>query len=107
MLGVVLELFIVEKNLLARGEHKFGAAVDTLEDSIGEFHGRLPTGTDAEIGHSSFGTCRSRFPAFVRHPLNGPVRTKKNYAPIELPSGQAGQPETPHARRVLSDLSRF
>jgi hypothetical protein len=43
MLGVVLELFIVEEELLACSEHKLGAAVDTLQGSIGEFHGRLPS----------------------------------------------------------------
>jgi hypothetical protein len=42
MLGIVLELFVVEENLLACCEHKFCAAVDTLKDSIVEFHGRLP-----------------------------------------------------------------
>jgi len=30
MLGVVLELFVVEEQLLARGEHKLGAAVNTF-----------------------------------------------------------------------------
>jgi hypothetical protein len=42
MLGVVLELFVVEEELLACCENKLGAAVNTLQDSIGEFHGRLP-----------------------------------------------------------------
>jgi hypothetical protein len=41
-LGVVLELLVVEKQLLARGEHKFFAAINALEGSIGKFHGRLP-----------------------------------------------------------------
>ena len=41
--GVVFELFVVEKDLLACRKNKLGAAVDTLEDSIGEFHGRLPS----------------------------------------------------------------
>ena len=31
VLGIVLELFIVEKDLLARGKHKLGAAVNALE----------------------------------------------------------------------------
>ena len=43
MLGVVLELFIVEEKLLACRENKLGAAVNALQDSIGEFHGRLPS----------------------------------------------------------------
>jgi hypothetical protein len=43
MLGVVLELFVVEEELLACCENKLGAAVNALQDSIGEFHGRLPS----------------------------------------------------------------
>jgi hypothetical protein len=41
-LGIVLELFVVEKDLLARGKDKLRPAVDALQYSIGEFHGRLP-----------------------------------------------------------------
>ena len=41
-LGIVLELFVVEENLLAGRKNELGAAVDALEYSIGEFHGRLP-----------------------------------------------------------------
>lgn len=41
-LGIVFKLLIVEKNLLACGKHKLRAAVDTCEDAIGKFHGRLP-----------------------------------------------------------------
>jgi len=43
MLGVVLELLVVEEELLACCENKLGAAVNALQDSIGEFHGRLPS----------------------------------------------------------------
>jgi hypothetical protein len=43
VLRVVLELFVVEENLLARGKDKFCAAVDALKHSICEFHGRLPS----------------------------------------------------------------
>jgi hypothetical protein len=39
--GVVLELLVVEEKLLAGGEYEFSAAVNALEDSILEFHGRL------------------------------------------------------------------
>lgn len=46
MLGVVFELFIVEEDLLAGGKNKFGAAVAALQDSIGEFHDRLPQNRD-------------------------------------------------------------
>jgi hypothetical protein len=42
MLGVVFKLFVVEKQLFARREHEFGAAVITLENSVDKFHGRLP-----------------------------------------------------------------
>lgn len=42
VLRIVLELFVVEKNLLASCKHELCAAVYTLEHSIGEFHGRLP-----------------------------------------------------------------
>jgi len=38
---VVFELFIVEKKLLAGRKNELGAAIDTLQDSIGEFHGQL------------------------------------------------------------------
>jgi hypothetical protein len=41
-LGVVFELFVLEKDLFACGEDKFGAAVNAREYSIFEFHGRLP-----------------------------------------------------------------
>jgi hypothetical protein len=42
MLGIVLELFVVEEKLLTGGEDKLSAAVVAFEDSILEFHGRLP-----------------------------------------------------------------
>jgi hypothetical protein len=41
-LGVVHKLFVVEKDLLAGCKNKLGAAVNACEDTIGEFHGRLP-----------------------------------------------------------------
>lgn len=41
-LGVVFELFVVEKELLARRENEIGAAVYALQYAILEFHGRLP-----------------------------------------------------------------
>jgi hypothetical protein len=41
-LRVVLELFVVEEDLLAGRKNELGAAVDALQNSIGEFHGRLP-----------------------------------------------------------------
>src|SRR5271166_2345836 len=41
MLRLVLELFVVEKQLLARSKHKICAAVAALQYPIAEFHGRL------------------------------------------------------------------
>jgi len=43
MLWVVLELFVVEEELLACSKNELGAAVNALQDSIREFHGRLPS----------------------------------------------------------------
>jgi hypothetical protein len=43
MFGVVLELLIVEEELFACCKNKLSAAVNALQDSIGEFHGRLPS----------------------------------------------------------------
>jgi hypothetical protein len=40
--GIVLELLIVKKDLLACCKHELRAAVDTYERAIVEFHGRLP-----------------------------------------------------------------
>jgi hypothetical protein len=40
--GVVFKLLIVKEKLLPGGENELIAAVDTLEDSILKFHGRLP-----------------------------------------------------------------
>jgi len=46
MLGVVLELFVVKEQLLTSGEHKFCAAIVALQDSVDEFHDRLPKNRD-------------------------------------------------------------
>jgi hypothetical protein len=46
VLGVVFELLIVEEDLFARREHKFGATVVAFQHSIGEFHDRLPRNRD-------------------------------------------------------------
>jgi hypothetical protein len=62
MLGVVLELLVVEKQLLARGEYKLGSAVTTLQDSINEFHGRLPQSRSKSA--IIMRTRRSRIPVF-------------------------------------------
>jgi hypothetical protein len=42
VLGVVLELFVVEEELFAGCKNKFGATVEALQNSVGIFHGRLP-----------------------------------------------------------------
>jgi hypothetical protein len=61
--GVVLELFIVEKGLLAGRKNELGAAVDTLQNSIGEFHGQLASqGITPKSATARLETCRSRFP---------------------------------------------
>jgi len=49
MFGVVLELFVVEKQLLTCGEHKLCAAVAALQNSVNEFHGRFPQKQGSEI----------------------------------------------------------
>jgi len=76
VLGVVLKLLVVEKQLLTRGEHKLGAAVSTLQYSVNKFHGRLPQSRE-ERSKSAMNVraCRSRFPVFDR-PVNnkGPGR---------------------------------
>jgi hypothetical protein len=41
-LGIVLEILVVEEKLLTSGKDEFRTAVDTLEDLIRKFHGRLP-----------------------------------------------------------------
>jgi hypothetical protein len=45
-LGIVLEIFVVEKKLLARGEDEFRAAINALQYFIREIHGRLPRRRD-------------------------------------------------------------
>jgi hypothetical protein len=42
VLGVILELFVVEKKLLTGSEHELGAAIVALQNSVDKFHGRLP-----------------------------------------------------------------
>jgi hypothetical protein len=52
MLGVVLELFVVEEQLFTRCKYKLAAAIAALQDSIRKLHGRLPKeGKHREIGH--------------------------------------------------------
>ena len=51
-LGVVFELLVVKEELLACREYEIGAAVNTLQYSILEFHGRLPNRELHRSGHS-------------------------------------------------------
>jgi len=53
MLGIVGELFVVEKYLFARSKDELSAAINALQDSIGELHDRLPREREInpEIGH--------------------------------------------------------
>jgi hypothetical protein len=69
--GIVLELLIVEEELLARGEHKFGAAVSTLQNPVDEFHGRLPQRRKGRSSAINMRARRSRFPVF-----DSPLKTK-------------------------------
>jgi hypothetical protein len=39
--GVVFELFIIEEELFAGCKDELCPAIDTLQDSISEFHGQL------------------------------------------------------------------
>jgi hypothetical protein len=107
VLGVVLELFVVEEQLLACCENKLGAAVNTLEDSIGEFHGRLPSQgsppksavTQQELaGPGSLSSFVVHFKGPGPHQKQGGIRTFAR---------DCGQPNTSHAKRVVGDLSRF
>ena len=78
MLGVVLKLFIVEKDLLARSKNKLSAAVNACEDSIGKFHCRLPM--QGLAPKSAWALKELAGPgsllSFAMH-NKGPVRTKR------------------------------
>ena len=107
MLGVVLELLIVEEELLACGKNKLGAAVNAFKHSIGEFHGRLPSQGIAPKSATSLLNLAGRgsLMSFVVH-YKGPGPHLK-MGGIRTFARMCGQPHTSHARRVVSDLSRF
>jgi hypothetical protein len=66
--GVVFKLLIVEKELLAGRKNKLGAAVDTLQDAISEFHASLPRReTHTDSGHGLI----KNLPVAVPCPLSG------------------------------------
>jgi hypothetical protein len=76
--GVVLELLIVEEELLACCENKFGAAVNAFQHSISEFHGGLASqGITPKSVTAQLGTCRSRFPVLFLVVQQGPGPRKK------------------------------
>jgi hypothetical protein len=71
--GVVLELFIVKKELLAGRKNELGAAVDALQNSIGEFHGQLASqGITPKSVTARSRTCRSRLPVLFLVAQQGP-----------------------------------
>jgi len=77
VLGVVLELLVVKEQLLARGEHKFRSAVMTLQNSVNEFHGRLPQSRGSLSKSAIIRACRSRIPVLnVIQNNKGPGRHK-------------------------------
>jgi len=66
MLGIVLELFVVEKQLFTGGEHELRSAVVALQNSIDKFHGRFPKpGSTFDIGHD-LESSPVPFPVFER-----------------------------------------
>jgi hypothetical protein len=53
-LGVVFEVFVVKEELLACCKDEFGAAINTLQYFVCEFHGRLPrTGNHSKSAMTS------------------------------------------------------
>jgi hypothetical protein len=90
MLGIIFELLVVEEQLLARGENKLGAAVNTLQHSIGEFHGRLPSqGLPPKSAMAQQEIAgRGSLISFVA--LQGARTALKNRAAFELLPGRAG-----------------
>jgi hypothetical protein len=97
MLRIILELFVVEKYLLARCKHELRAAVYTLQNSIGEFHGRLPLQGASPKSAMACSPCRSRFPVLLRPVRQGPG-PHKNSSGKKFLSGSPGYPAKPHAQ---------
>jgi hypothetical protein len=89
MLGVVLELLVVEKQLLAGGEDKFGAAIATFQTSVDEFHWPASLGQGNNLKSATDkNTCRSRLPVIV--PVSkqgpGPLKGKRQIDLLPEPS---------------------
>ena len=89
--GVILELFVVEKELLTGGEDKLSPAVITLQNSVGKFHGLLPRCRERRRNRPWSSACRSRFPVFVRLAVTR-ARTAINRRLVELSFPQTGRP---------------
>jgi hypothetical protein len=107
MFGVVFKLFIVEKELLASSKNKIGAAVNTFQDSISEFHASLPrreSHTDSDHG------LIKNLPVAVPCPLSGSTTRARtalkdwrfsNTCPVFRAAKNL------HARCVLSNHLRY
>ena|SRR5579863_6384123 len=79
MLGIVLELFVVKKQLFTGGEHELRSAVVTLQNSIDKFHGRFPKAGRQSKSAMNVGACRSRFPVLnvLEQQGPGPQQTER------------------------------
>jgi hypothetical protein len=108
MPGVVHELFVVEKQLLARRKYEFGAAVHTFQYAIGEFHGRLASqgiSPKSAVSYNRF--CRSRFPVHFPVPQQGPGPLLKVERLSRITANSAKQFRIQHNGRLLKNDSHF
>ena len=99
-LRVVHKLFVVEEQLLTRGEHKLSAAVDAGQNSIVKFHGRLPQRRETYRNRPrTTDSLPVRFPVFVRVAMNfeGPGREKKQRQCCYLANPEIGSTVLHHA----------
>jgi hypothetical protein len=78
--GVVLELFVVKKELLAGSKNKLGATVDALQRSIGEFHGLLAS---QGITPKSVTAQSKNLPVSVPCPLSGGTTRARTARKVE------------------------
>jgi hypothetical protein len=98
-LGVVFKLFVVEKELFARGKDEFFFAIYTLEHSIRKFHGRLPyAGKSDGISHpharAVLFPCLLNFLDCNRHSLGGGC--SETWLRAWCPQGFAGAKNRPN-----------
>jgi hypothetical protein len=95
--GIVLELLVVEEYLFACCKYEVCAAVNALEHSIFELHGRLPSqGRPTEIGHGfTLLAGPGSLPSFILQ-NKGPDRTRIR-AVIELCPESRANLKTLHA----------